>query len=207
MQLDLFHKLYFLNKFQTYQQQPFFFSGLFFLSLFVLTSTGMKLNHSSFTFLLACFKSKPKLSFQKQPTHLVCFLHLWLDVLFWDGLSKTPEHLHHPPLYPPHDLSCYLPKWKGIFMAILVHLGSKTLWSKILYYRRTEYLRTYSLVSYVIDQNTTIGSSIEGTSQTSKLLLSCCVPYLNRLYCTSKLMTLPSTMTSFSMKSAPTVAL
>ena len=65
----------------------------------------------------------------------------------------------------------------------------------------------YSFVSNVVDQYTAISSTIESSSKTSKFLLSCSIPDLNMIYFTSKLITLPSTMTYFSMKSAPTVAL
>lgn len=65
----------------------------------------------------------------------------------------------------------------------------------------------YSFVGDVVDQYAAIGSTIESATKASKLLLSCCIPYLNNGYFTSKLITFPSTITSFYMKSAPTVAL
>lgn len=65
----------------------------------------------------------------------------------------------------------------------------------------------YSFVGDVVNQYAAIGSTIESPTKASKLLLSCCIPYLNNEYFTSKLITLPSTITYFSIKSAPTVAL
>lgn len=65
----------------------------------------------------------------------------------------------------------------------------------------------YSFIGDVVDQYAAIGSTIKGSSKASKFLLSCCIPDLNVEYFTSKLITLPSTITYFSMKSAPTVAL
>lgn len=66
----------------------------------------------------------------------------------------------------------------------------------------------YFFVCYIVDQNAAIRPSVESSSQTSEFLLSGCVPNLPFLSKrTSRLITLPSTTTYFSMKSAPTVAL
>jgi hypothetical protein len=66
---------------------------------------------------------------------------------------------------------------------------------------------SYSLVGDVVDQHAAISPSVEGSSQTPKFLLTGSVPDLSYRTSTSRLMTFPSTITSFSMKSAPTVAL
>jgi hypothetical protein len=65
----------------------------------------------------------------------------------------------------------------------------------------------YSLVGDVVYKYAAIGSTIERSTETSEFFLSCGIPYLLGYINTSRLMALPSTKTSFSMKSAPTVAL
>ena len=65
----------------------------------------------------------------------------------------------------------------------------------------------YSFVGDVVDQHAAVSSSVEGSSKTSEFFLTCGIPDLVRKGVTSRLITLPSTTTYFSMKSAPTVAL
>jgi hypothetical protein len=65
----------------------------------------------------------------------------------------------------------------------------------------------YSLISDIVDKDAAVSSSVKCSSQASEFLLTSGIPDLTNLTYTSRLMTLPSTTTYFSMKSAPTVAL
>lgn len=74
------------------------------------------------------------------------------------------------------------------------------------------------IIVHIIDQNTTIRTTIECNTQGLETFLACCIPnlvikYEQKVYCTLRMYitcivtNLSSTMTSFVRKSAPMVAL
>ena len=189
------------------QQHPFFFSGFCFFNLLEGTSTGINLSNPNHTSLPACSQPTQARSSRTPPPPPPCSWPKLSNAWSSDASTGTPGPLTPPPHVTTHGRSYFRWEWKGIFMAPWERPGWGTQWSTSRCCRRTAWGHIYAFVGDIVDKDATISPSVEGPTQAPKLLLSCRVPNLNSGWRTSRLMTFPSTITSFSMKSAPTVAL
>ena len=193
------------------QQQPFFFPvfSFFDFSFVVGTSTGINLpsSHILHFFLLVFHWGQRNLL--KGWTHTVTVFSTGLKVL---NLGMFLEELiNRLFFYFPFRFTVDLVPHQneGEFLRLL---GS-SLVQKLIYpwFNIVERLIIkgvcYFFVGDIVNKDTTVCTPIEGSSKASEFLLPCCIPNLGFATSTSKLITLPSTTTYFSMKSAPTVAL
>ena len=191
-------------------QQHFFlsFSFFFWVNFLVGTSTGMKLLYQKNTFILACFIQMPERFSRKPPQCLHGSLRWCSSARSWGAFAGTSSQLPPRLLVQIIYRFCCPQGWKGIFRAPSGLPGSWTNWSMIRYYRRTR-VRQFVLFclwchkprhsNLLHDRKRRPNSWIFPDRQCP--ISKCCFGG------TSRLMTLPSTITSFSMKSAPTVAL
>lgn len=140
--------------------------------------------------------------------HLHCFWHLFINALFLDVWPKTHLQLLIRLLFHQFCQFCCLPKWRGIFQALLEHLDSRITVSKTQYYQKTALYNIVLFYSWYhkLRRNNQHLDRKRLLSFWIFTDLQCPRSAIKNMF-TSKLMTLPSTKTSFSMKSAPTVAL